>query len=29
MPMAEAGYQRGTPQDTNACNFVPKRDFKG
>jgi hypothetical protein len=29
MPMAEADYQRGTPQDTNACNFVPKRDFKG
>ena len=29
MPIGEAGYQRGTPQDTNTCNFVPKRDFQG
>jgi len=27
--IAEAGYQRGTPQDTNAWNFVPKSDLKG
>jgi hypothetical protein len=29
VPIAEACYQRGTPQDTNAWNSVPKRDFKG
>jgi hypothetical protein len=29
VPIGEAGYQRGTPQDTNTCNFVPNREFQG